>query len=335
MRHVSIRGLLVFAGVAALAACGFSPTAPFEGFDGQGTRLSGSFDAAVGSRDGVRSSAASFQGLAVSVAERPSLSTTVGSDGRFALTGLPAGAWSLLFARDGRNTGEIRLTSVRKNQGITIVVGQTPDGEVVLLSERRDRVSFEGECPRGAGFWCQNQGGRNPNLSAEEFQEFAEEAARLLNEGGRTVSALDTPQEIAAAVCNTGDQLLRQLATLALNLAAETLTLDTPLVGEPFPTVGAALDAAASEVQSPALGRTERNALKDLLERINENQNTSVCLDGEDDDDGDDDGGAPPSGKMTICHIPPGNPSARHTIEIDGSAWPAHRSHGDTEGACR
>jgi hypothetical protein len=38
--------------------------------------------------------------------------------------------------------------------------------------------------------------------------------------------------------------------------------------------------------------------------------------------------------KMTICHIPPGNRSARHTIRIGESAWAAHRAHGDHRGTC-
>ena len=41
----------------------------------------------------------------------------------------------------------------------------------------------------------------------------------------------------------------------------------------------------------------------------------------------------PPVGEMTICHIPPGNFSARHTITIDSSAWPAHQKH-CAEGTC-
>jgi len=41
----------------------------------------------------------------------------------------------------------------------------------------------------------------------------------------------------------------------------------------------------------------------------------------------------PPSGEMTICHIPPGNFNARHTITIDTSAWPAHQRH-CAEGTC-
>lgn len=37
---------------------------------------------------------------------------------------------------------------------------------------------------------------------------------------------------------------------------------------------------------------------------------------------------------ITICHIPPGNPDARHTIEIGEPAWDAHEGHGDHKGAC-
>lgn len=38
--------------------------------------------------------------------------------------------------------------------------------------------------------------------------------------------------------------------------------------------------------------------------------------------------------KVLICHVPPGNPENAHDIEIDESAWPAHREHGDTLGTC-
>jgi hypothetical protein len=328
-KHLTVAAALVVAG------CGFSPTSPFEGFDENGTRVRGSFDSALTAQDTeVRASAASPQGIRVSLKERRSLSIVVGGDGQFALTGLPSGSWSLVFERDGQVVGEIRFRSVRKHQEITIVVALTSDGEVVLLQEARDRVSFEGECPRGAGFWCQNQGGKNPNLSAEEFQKFAEEAAGYFGELG----ALDTPGEIAGAVCNSGDQLLRQLATLALNLAAKTLERSTGLTGEPYSTVGAAFDAAVAAAANPGTSRDERNRIKDVLERINESQNTATTCDtlpDDDEDDGDDgDGEVPPGGKITICHIPPGNPAKAKTLTIGASAWPAHKAHGDTLGAC-
>jgi hypothetical protein len=41
----------------------------------------------------------------------------------------------------------------------------------------------------------------------------------------------------------------------------------------------------------------------------------------------------PVSGEMTICHIPPGNYDARHTITIGVSAWPAHQGH-CAQGTC-
>jgi serine-aspartate repeat-containing protein C/D/E len=38
--------------------------------------------------------------------------------------------------------------------------------------------------------------------------------------------------------------------------------------------------------------------------------------------------------KVTICHIPPGNPKNKHTITVDESAVQAHLNHGDTLGPC-
>ena len=37
---------------------------------------------------------------------------------------------------------------------------------------------------------------------------------------------------------------------------------------------------------------------------------------------------------VLVCHVPPGNPDAAHTIEVAESALPAHLAHGDAEGAC-
>ena len=43
---------------------------------------------------------------------------------------------------------------------------------------------------------------------------------------------------------------------------------------------------------------------------------------------------ADPDGKVTICHIPPGNPEHPITISVSQNAVPAHLAHGDTEGPC-
>ena len=37
---------------------------------------------------------------------------------------------------------------------------------------------------------------------------------------------------------------------------------------------------------------------------------------------------------VTLCHVPPGNPDAAHTIAVGAPAVPVHLAHGDTEGAC-
>ena len=38
--------------------------------------------------------------------------------------------------------------------------------------------------------------------------------------------------------------------------------------------------------------------------------------------------------KVTICHIPPGNPANAHEITVGVSAVPAHLEHGDNIGSC-
>ena len=42
----------------------------------------------------------------------------------------------------------------------------------------------------------------------------------------------------------------------------------------------------------------------------------------------------PTDEQVTICHIPPGNSAARHTVTISKSALKAHLDHGDIEGSC-
>jgi hypothetical protein len=45
---------------------------------------------------------------------------------------------------------------------------------------------------------------------------------------------------------------------------------------------------------------------------------------------------APDNGeKITVCHIPPGDPENMHEIDISVNALDAHLAHGDRVGACR
>lgn len=61
----------------------------------------------------------------------------------------------------------------------------------------------------------------------------------------------------------------------------------------------------------------------------------SEAGDSSDSDDSDPgDGESDPPAKVTICHIPPGNPANAHTITISANALPAHLAHGDNTGMC-
>ena len=40
------------------------------------------------------------------------------------------------------------------------------------------------------------------------------------------------------------------------------------------------------------------------------------------------------TGKVTVCHIPPGNPDNRHDITVGAPAVSAHLAHGDFVGSC-
>ena len=39
-------------------------------------------------------------------------------------------------------------------------------------------------------------------------------------------------------------------------------------------------------------------------------------------------------GKVTICHIPPGNPAAARTIMVNADSVADHLAHGDLIGPC-
>ena len=57
-------------------------------------------------------------------------------------------------------------------------------------------------------------------------------------------------------------------------------------------------------------------------------------LDDEDDEDDDDDEDGEDE-DVEICHVPPGNPAAAHSIWVGASAVPAHMGHpGETLGSC-
>jgi hypothetical protein len=63
---------------------------------------------------------------------------------------------------------------------------------------------------------------------------------------------------------------------------------------------------------------------KDDKDKVSGSASATVDNDVDKDDDDDDDGD-----NVQICHVPPGNSAARHTIVISKSAVAAHLSHHD------
>jgi len=225
-------------------------------------------------------------------------------------------------------------TSVARDGSLRIGGASGPLQSVGAASQEEPPLF---NCPRSPGFYCKNQDG-NPNMTAEEFDALVVAAAGLL----LGVPALDSDAEIREAICEKGDQLLRHLATLALNIAAG-IDPSTSLSGEtfrgvPVDSIQAAFDLAvqvATEV--PPATKAERNQIKDILDRINNNLNTGLtdCEDEGDEVAGEGEAGGGTGGvvtasiKVTICH------KGKNTLTIDESALPAHLAHGDTMGPCQ
>lgn len=193
------------------------------------------------------------------------------------------------------------MTRTGKLAVVLMAVGLAAGCKNDVGSTRQSIINPGPECQpaRTPGFWCQNQDGQNPNLTAAEFDQLAAEAAALLS----GVPELDTPEEIAARVCDTSCQLLRHLAALALNLAANLIDEDTPLIGEDYDTVGEAFEAAIAEAQSATMNCASE--VKDVLDDINNNFNTDlepdVC-----DGDEEPDAGVPDAPPEEEPDAPPG-----------------------------
>jgi len=94
-----------------------------------------------------------------------------------------------------------------------------------------------------------------------------------------------------------------------------------------------ALALAAPGAMAKDKGKDKgKDKKKDKIERTSDHDGRGHDRDGRDHDHDGDHHDA--SGKVTICHIPPGNAAARHTITVSESAWDAHQKHGDRRGSC-
>ena len=117
--------------VLALSGCSSSPTSPSS--VNSGVNLHG---LALGQGAAGASSAGTYRAMSTGgsitvTVQGTSLSTTISGNGTFELDGLPAGAFTLVFTRNGVTLGTINITSVPTQAEINLVVQIT--GSVVMV----------------------------------------------------------------------------------------------------------------------------------------------------------------------------------------------------------
>jgi len=151
--------------IFAAAACDFSPSSPFAGFDEaqqQGATLNGQFQqsgvtgasqqSVPSGYNAQRTFAAASSSDALTATEvivyaadgSEIASVDIGADGSFTLRGLPESFTLVFVDASGNPVGEpMEFEGVRPNQEIDIVVAMV-NGEVVLLEESRTGIDHEG-----------------------------------------------------------------------------------------------------------------------------------------------------------------------------------------------
>jgi hypothetical protein len=285
MRTIRSRTATSAAAVAVLmvvAACGGSPTASTPlAAPGPGVTVVGTVAGlASSSSDGVSAfSAAAGEGLTVTVAEAPHITTTVGADGSFVLRGLPEGSFTLLFTDESGNlVGSLSFDEVRANQEITVTI-DVVNGEVVLVEERRDGIAH-GDL---------------------EVQGYIEE-----------IVSVDPTGDSLFVIA--GYDVVARPGVTALWQGNLRLSVEDFSVGDKVHVKAVWLEP------EPGQSADDQQLLAHEIFRQREEAD-------EEDEDQDEE-------QLTICHIPPGNPSARETLVIGAPAWPAHEAHGDTLGPC-
>jgi hypothetical protein len=124
---------------ALIASCG-APSSPSDGGVVLEGRVVGATAASVATAAQAGTSRALAEVITVTVAEAPSIATTVDADGTFTLRGLPEGAFTLVFSRAGVTLGSVAFDGVAPNQEITVTIRVDPAG-VTVLEQRRNGIS--------------------------------------------------------------------------------------------------------------------------------------------------------------------------------------------------
>lgn len=191
--------------------------------------------------------------------------------------------------------------------------GTVPPGTYTVIVEvdPENQFSFSFDVPAGTSFFVDGKIDTNPS------GKFKLDAEIFIDNNG------DGEPDSSFRIRITGRLAgLPQSGDVDVIGAGEKVALCHFPPGNPdnFHTIVVGPDAVESHL---AHGDTEGPCDDDDLNPVDDDQ----------DDDGldeEDDGE-----KVTICHIPPGNPENARTIEVGEDAVEAHLAHGDTEGECQ
>lgn len=266
------------------AACDFSPSSPFEGFEngGEGATLNGRVQGGgVAFAPGSRQSATGFAAQSALASEELTAtkvliyvdgvevgSVEIKDDGSFTIRGLPD-AFTLQFVNDnGDMLGSEDFTGVKPNQEIDIVVAMV-GGELRVVEQKRTGIDHEG----GAGIELE---GTAENVTWE-------------------------PDRVTGSLRVDGYRVITRFGETSIRKGQRSLDLS---------------DVRGKQVH--VRGVFEGDDVFAYEIKLQEE---------EEDDEGEE--------KVTLCHIPPGNPDKAHTITVGASAVPAHLAHGDYLGACK
>jgi hypothetical protein len=154
------RFLIVLSAAAALWRCGSGPASPSDG----GVKLQGVVleDAVATAASASVAQSVKAGKITVTVQESPSLSTTVSSNGTFAIQGLPAAGFTLLFSVSGAPAGAVTITAVGEGTTVKIVV-KVREQEVELVDLETEGSGGPSTGGPGTGDGGPSTGGGTPN----------------------------------------------------------------------------------------------------------------------------------------------------------------------------
>lgn len=200
------RNLLAIAAVSlcfVFPACDFNPTAPFEGFEGDGgARLTGQFqEGSTGSLGSAKAQSAltSAAADAITVVVFDENMNEIGSvdveNGAFTLRGLPETFILVFEDENGNPLGDpMTFGGVKPNQEVNIVVDLV-DGEVVLIEEKRTGIGHQGSGGIEIEGRAQNiVVGSNPmtgSLDVNGYHVLSRAAETSIRKGNRSLTLLD------------------------------------------------------------------------------------------------------------------------------------------------